>query len=185
MNTLPSPSRPGADLNTGNHYRGDDAKAKLPVAISSAGPIVPPKVFFRTAGSGPPSVVYTQSLFSRQEAWAIVKTNGSTCNAQPVLSGKLSLSCDEETWRFVDKNKLVKHMMAYIMMAAKCFNLIASPSCRLVHDPENDDQYLLADMHIDGNIEEILDSEDRFRHLIINSIPADDLYLIRLSYNIK
>jgi len=174
MNTLSFKVSPSGssdiDIKYINVYNLNEAKIGLPAAITSAGHFVQPKVVYRTVSMDYPVAVYTQILFSRHEAWAIAEVSESTCKVQLEVSGKLSLRCDEETWNFVDRNKLIGHMMAYVMMAANCFKLTESPSCRLIHDPENDDQYLLADMYIKGDIEEILGSEDRFRSMTIDLI---------------
>ena len=161
------------------------AKRRLPVSIPSAGPHLPPKSFYWPSAWAHPVVVLTQLVLTRPGAWAIMETKESAQNTRPVVSGKLSLSCDEETWRFVDQNNLSEAIMAYMMAADKCFKLVETPSCRLVQDPENDDQYLLADMHIQGETEDILGSEARFRRMILKLMPFDVLYRIRLSYHIK
>jgi hypothetical protein len=153
--------------------------------VPSAGPIIPPRSLECPWAGAFPVATLTQLLFTRWGAWAVMGTNETAGYTRPIVGGELSLSCDEATWKFVDQNNLTESVMDYITLADKCFNLVETPSCRLVRDPENDDEYLMADVHIQGDTKDILGSERRFRGLLVKQMSSEFLYRIRLSYHIK
>jgi len=51
-------------------------------------------------------------------------------------------------------------------------------------DPETDEEWLLIDITVDGEIEEILDGYDGYVKKWVSSVPSSVRENIRLSYNI-
>jgi len=94
----------------------------------------------------------------------------------------LKLDCDQEAWDFAESKGLLPVLMSYTALAAKAFQLAGLPSCQFKQDPENDDRYLSIRLEVKGEVEQVLDAEDRFRSQLIDLISGEKLYLIRLAY---
>jgi hypothetical protein len=94
----------------------------------------------------------------------------------------LKIDCDQEAWNFAESKDLLPVLMSYTALAAKAFQLTGFPSCQFKQDPENDDRYLSIRLEVKGEVEEVLDAEDRFRSQLIDLISGEKLYLLRLAY---
>ena len=94
----------------------------------------------------------------------------------------LKIDCDQDAWNFAESRELLPVLMSYTALAAKSFQLTGLPSCQFKQDPENDDQYLSIRIEVKGEVEKVLDAEDRFRSQLIGLISGEKLYMLRLAY---
>ena len=70
-----------------------------------------------------------------------------------------------------------------MQLAREVFTIAGSVYCRVASDPETSEECLVLELNISGSIREILASDNRLRTMLVESIPADKLYYLRLSYN--
>ena len=64
------------------------------------------------------------------------------------------------------------------------FPLIRDVRLLQEQDPETDEEWILIDITVDGDIEEVLDSYDNYVKKWVSSVPSALRENIRLSYNI-
>ncbi len=82
------------------------------------------------------------------------------------------------------KKGLRQYLQTAFDIIYQSFPLIRKLRLLQEQDPETDEEWLLIDITVDGEIEEILDSYDDYVKKWVSSVPSSVRENIRLSYNI-
>jgi hypothetical protein len=124
----------------------------------------------------------TSRAYVPTNVYAFPQAKGAIGVPEIIVPEGLKIDCDQEAWDFAESKDLLPVLMSYTALAAKAFQLTGLPSCQFKQDPENDDRYLSIRLEVKGEVEQVLDAEDRFRSQLIDLISGEKLYLLRLAY---
>jgi len=83
---------------------------------------------------------------------------------------------------FAEKYGLWSHLVAAMRLLNDCFPAAISGCLKLEHDPETEEEWLVIEFEIGGEIEDILNSYDHYTDLWVSSVPWPEREKIRLSY---
>ena len=90
----------------------------------------------------------------------------------------------DETIEQSDKWGIKEYLIIAISLVKKYFPTYYDLNFSLQRDYEIDDEWVTIDVSIDGDIEELLDSYDKYIENLVYEIPWPERDKIRLSYNI-
>ncbi|MGA2228892.1 MAG: hypothetical protein ABSH41_31025 [Syntrophobacteraceae bacterium] len=91
-------------------------------------------------------------------------------------------SLPENLHVFVEKYGLRSLLETALRLLNDCFPAAFSGCLKLEHDPETEEEWLVIEFETGGEIEDILNSYDRYTELWVSSVPWPDRENIRLSY---
>jgi tetratricopeptide (TPR) repeat protein len=83
---------------------------------------------------------------------------------------------------FSEKYRLHGHLQTAIKLINDCFEGSTVKNLKIGHDPETDEEWLIVQCRVRGNIKDILNSYDRYTDMWISSVPWPEREKIRLSY---
>ncbi len=72
----------------------------------------------------------------------------------------------------------------YATLAFESFAVVGPAFVRAVEDPETGENYLAFEITLNSSVQDVLTSLKRFRAALVTNLPIDDLYHVRLSYNL-
>jgi hypothetical protein len=106
-----------------------------------------------------------------------IRQRGSVPRQPPVF-----LSPDLQ--EFCARLGILEYLAVAVDLARKCFPLVGEPCVHPEQDPETGEEWLILDIRVRGEIDEVLDSYDLYTDLWISSVPWPEGEKIRLSYHI-
>ena len=101
--------------------------------------------------------------------------------ALPFKISKIDLSLDMV--RFCLRNGIWQYLTVAIGLIEECFPSIRQLRLQTEEDPETGDEWLVLDITIEGEVDEVLDNYDNYTDRFVSSVPWPKRDKIRLSYN--
>lgn len=104
----------------------------------------------------------------------------------PTLSqhGTSEALVSAELLDFCSRQGLLPYLPVSVELAKACFSSIQDLHLQQEHDPETGEEWLVIDIVIRGDEEQILNAYDRYTDLWVSAVPWPERNKIRLSYNI-
>lgn len=90
----------------------------------------------------------------------------------------------KEVIQFCEELGILRYLGKALDLIKTCFSPIEGPAPRLAQDPETEDRWLVLDITVEGEVEDVLKKYDNFINLKVKSIPWPERDKIRLAYNI-
>jgi len=90
----------------------------------------------------------------------------------------------KEVIQFCEELGILRYLGKALDLIKTCFSPIEGPAPRLAQDPETEDRWLVLDITVEGEVEDVLRKYDNFINLKVKSIPWPERDKIRLAYNI-
>ncbi len=90
----------------------------------------------------------------------------------------------KEVIQFCEELGILRYLGKALDLIKTCFSPIEGPAPRLAQDPETEDRWLVLDITVEGEVEDVLRKYDTFINLKVKSIPWPERDKIRLAYNI-
>lgn len=90
----------------------------------------------------------------------------------------------EETLHFCESYDLWEPVLTTIEIIEKCFSTMRCLNLETETDSETGEKWLLFDIDVEGEVDEILDDYDTYTEHFINQVSLKDQYKICLSYNV-
>ncbi len=182
---LTSGATPSIETIPGNGNGALDSG--MPLALAGAG--IGVGGLAKNVPSGRPSLALSSSWnrFQPPRARLVTRPPGVAGQVEPAArdTPNTPCDCDEDVLQYAKLKNLTGCLVKFVEIAAQCFHHVKTPSCRLVQDPELDHRYIVLDLTVKGEVNEVLDSRDRFYGQVIQAMPSADLYLICLSLDIE
>jgi len=85
---------------------------------------------------------------------------------------------------FCSRQGILPYLPVAIELIETCFSSIQELQLQLEHDPDTSEEWLVLDITIQGDEEEILDAYGRYVDHWVSAVPWPGRNKIRLSYNI-
>lgn len=90
----------------------------------------------------------------------------------------------KEVIQFCEELGILRYLGKALDLIKTCFSPIEGPAPRLAQDPETEDRWLVLDITVEGEVEDVLRKYDTFINFKVKSIPWPERDKIRLAYNI-
>jgi len=90
----------------------------------------------------------------------------------------------EDLLRFCSQQGTSPYLSVAIDLAKTCFSGLQELHPQREEDPETGEEWLVLDVVIQGNEEQILEAYDRYTDLWISAVPWPERSKIRLSYSV-
>jgi hypothetical protein len=183
---LTSGAAPSIETVHGDGNGNGALDSDLPLALAAAG--VAAQGLAKNVTSGRPYLALSNSWnrFQPPRARLVTRPPGVAGQVEPSArdTPNIPCDCDEEVLQYAKLKDLTGYLVKFVEIAAQCFHLVNTPSCRLVQDPELDHQYIVLALKVkdDGAV---LDSEDRFEQTVIQTMPSADLFLLTHTFDIE
>src|SRR5438128_587921 len=101
----------------------------------------------------------------------------------PVLAVE-ETSLSDDVREFCERHALFGHLAKALELARQCFTIVADPVIQFEQDPDNDDEYLVLDIQVQGSVSECVESNLRFARAWTEFATLPKVRLIRLVPNI-
>jgi hypothetical protein len=90
----------------------------------------------------------------------------------------------DEVREFCERHVLFGHLAKALELARECFRIVGDPVISWEHDPENDDEYLVLTVKVQGTVSECVESNGRFLRAWGKVAALPEVRLIRLIPNL-
>ncbi len=90
------------------------------------------------------------------------------------------LPLSDEVREFCERHALFGHLAKALELAREYFTIVGEPVIRWEHDPENDDEYLVITIQVQGGVSENVEAEWRFARGWTQFAKLPEVRLIRL-----
>lgn len=90
----------------------------------------------------------------------------------------------EEVKRFCEEHGLMQYLISAIDIVRKCFPTIQELFLEKEEDPESGEEWIVIDITVGGEIEEVLENYNNYITMFVSGIPWPAREKIILSYNI-
>jgi hypothetical protein len=90
----------------------------------------------------------------------------------------------DEVREFCERHALFGHLAKALELARECFTIVGDPVISWEHDPENDDEYLVLTVKVQGTVSECVESNWRFLRAWGKVATLPEVRLIRLIPNL-
>ena len=100
------------------------------------------------------------------------------------IRGKFLTLLSPEILQFCSRHEILPYLAVAIDLIEKSFPSIFNLKIYPEQDPETEDEWLLLDLTLQGEVDEVLDNYDAYTDRWICSVPWPQQEKIRLSYNI-
>jgi len=97
----------------------------------------------------------------------------------PVLAVEMPPLSDEVR-EFCERHALFGHLAKALELAREYFTIVGEPVVKWEHDPENDDEYLVIEIQIQGSVSECVEADVRFARAWTQFAKLPEVRLIRL-----
>lgn len=112
-------------------------------------------------------------------------TSGEVISARPADKvEEIPDTFPKEVIQFCEELGILRYLGKALDLIKTCFSPIVEPAPRLAQDPETEDRWLVLDITVEGEVEDVLRKYDNFINLKVKSIPWPERDKIRLAYNI-
>jgi len=115
-----------------------------------------------------------------QEIWTILAEFSKLPEGHLKILSQLS----SEILYFCYQQKLLQSLPNAINLTQEVFCNIDEQQIRFEVDPETGEEWLVIDITLPGEVDEVLDQYERYTNLFVSSVPWPDRSKIRLSFNI-
>ena len=105
--------------------------------------------------------------------------------AEPKVSIELATSqfeLNEEILAFSSKHGILAYITEVLTLLENSFTLIESINVKIVEDPEVGEEWLSFEVSVHGEVEEVLESYDKYVTQFVSKVPWPECDKIRLSY---
>ncbi len=96
------------------------------------------------------------------------------------LKSTLSL----EALRFCSRRGISQYLLRALTLTEQHFRSVRQISTETEQDPETGEKWLILDVMIEGDVDDVLDNYDNYTDAWVASVPWPERDMIRLSYNI-
>jgi hypothetical protein len=93
-------------------------------------------------------------------------------------------SFSDEVREFCERHAFFGHLAKALELARECFTIVGEPVIRWAHDPENDDEYLVIAIQVQGSVSECVEADVRFAKAWTQFAKLPEVRLIRLAPDI-
>jgi hypothetical protein len=90
----------------------------------------------------------------------------------------------QDILRFCVKHRILRYLFITLDIIGQIFSQVEKLSMEQEQDHETDEEWLMIDLTVYGEVDEILEKYNKYTDQIISSIPWPERSKIRLSYNI-
>jgi hypothetical protein len=142
-----------------------------------------------------------KNLFAKQDSQPFTEFI-STPVITSIKYGPISLVVEENRYQIIDNRfedppsspiiqitkkyfeELLRYLPVAIDLIGRCFSSIQDLHLQLEQDPEVGEEWLVLDVTIQGEVEEVLNEYDNYTDHWVSSVPWPERDKIRLSYNV-
>jgi hypothetical protein len=100
----------------------------------------------------------------------------ATSPTEPPLSGELSDFCV--------RHELSTHLRVAIGLLKGAFPYVERLNLQLERDPETGDEWVLIELNVSGDVDDVLRRYNHYTDLLVKSVPWPERHKIRIAYNI-
>ena len=86
----------------------------------------------------------------------------------------------DEVREFCERHALFGHLAKFLELVREFFTIVGEPVIEWDHDPENDDEYLVIKIQVQGSLSECVDAERYFARAWAQFAKLPEVRLIRL-----
>ena len=86
----------------------------------------------------------------------------------------------DEVREFCERHALFGHLTKALELARECFTIVGKPVIQWKHDPENDDEYLVIEIQVQGSVSECVEADRCFGRSWTQFAKLPEVRLIRL-----
>ncbi|MBI4641576.1 MAG: hypothetical protein HY731_12830 [Candidatus Tectomicrobia bacterium] len=101
-----------------------------------------------------------------------------------MLSRTFQDQLSQDVLHFCLRQGILQHLLVALDLVEKYFSSIRELHLHYEHDPEIGEEWLVIEVTVQGEVEEVLDNYDTYTDCWVSSVPWADRHKIRLSYNI-
>jgi hypothetical protein len=105
-------------------------------------------------------------------------------NPAPLEFTVYSHHLTSRTLSFCSQRDILQYLLDAIRLVKSCFPTLQELQIEPEKDPETDDEWLVLDVTVKGDVNEILDQYDNYTDQWVSSVPWPERNMIRLSYHL-
>jgi hypothetical protein len=109
---------------------------------------------------------------------------GSKATNIPLKFNVFNASLSSDIVRFCLQMGILHYLYIAIDLLQKCFPTIKKLQPQIEKDPETEEEWLILDISLEGEVDTILDDYNSYTDKWVSSVPWPERQLIRLSYDI-
>lgn len=94
------------------------------------------------------------------------------------------LPLSDEVREFCERHVLFDHLAKALELAREHFTIVGEPVVTWEHDPENDDEYLVITIQVQGSVSENVQADQRFGKAWTQFAKLPEIRLFRLAIDI-